>query len=86
MTDATATAMACPKDANAMQPMGRRSGAWRCPTCRGVFIDTQAMRQRRAGRPPVWAPVVMSVLATLVVRRMLRRLTHRRAKPTPAKG
>ncbi len=62
-----------------MEPMGRRArgGSWRCPTCLGVFLDVEAMRSGRKGRPPEWAPVVasilMSVLATFVVRRLLRR-------------
>lgn len=79
MTDETATPWLCPKDATAMEPMGRRGrgGAWRCPTCRGVFLDVEAMRRGRRGRPPKWAPVVtsvlMSLLATFVVRRLLRR-------------
>jgi hypothetical protein len=57
-----------------MQPMGRRSEAWRCPTCEGIFIDTGA---RRRGRRPWWAPVVtsiaMSLLATFVAQRLRRR-------------
>lgn len=71
MTDKT-TAWQCPKDGAAMAPMGRRTGAWRCPDCRGIFLDTEAMRLGRAGRPPVWSPVLMSVLATVVVRRLRR--------------
>jgi hypothetical protein len=79
MTDETVTAWACPKDATAMEPMGRRGrgGAYRCPTCRGVFLDVEAMRSGRKGQPPKWAPfvmsVVMSLLATFVIRRMLGR-------------
>ena len=74
MTDEAKTAWQCPKDGMAMQPLGRRSGAWRCPTCRGMFMDTEAMRR---GRPPTWVPVLTSVLvsllATVVVRRLRRR-------------
>jgi predicted RNA-binding Zn-ribbon protein involved in translation (DUF1610 family) len=74
MTEETATTWQCPKDGTVMQARGRRSGAWRCPTCRGMFMDTETMRQRR---PPKWAPVVTSVLvslsATVVVRRLRRR-------------
>ena len=72
-------AMACPKDGTAMAPMGRRrrGGAYRCPECKSIFLDLEAMRSGRAGRPPVWAPVVMSVLMsvgmTLLVRRLRRR-------------
>ena len=81
MTDQTTNALQCPTDGSVMQPMGRRSGAWRCPTCRGIFIDTEAMRRGRAGRPPWWTPVVtsiaMRVLATFVVRRLPRRPSKR---------
>jgi len=59
MTDETATAWKCPKDGTVMQPLGRRSGAWRCPTCKGIFMDTEAMRR---GRPPKWSPVLTSVV------------------------
>jgi len=78
MTDERTSAWACPKDAAAMEPMGRRGrgGAWRCPMCRGVFLDVEAMRRGRRGQPPKWAPVVtsilMSLLATFVVRRLIR--------------
>ena len=68
---------ACPKDGTAMQPMARGDGVRRCPTCRAVFIDPEAMR-RGGGGPPKWSPVVtsvlMSLLATFVVRRLRRRL------------
>ena len=76
MRDVAEKAWACPKDGTEMAPIGRRSGAWRCPACRGVFIDTEAMRRGRCGRPQKWAPVVTSVvvslLATFVVRRLRR--------------
>jgi len=80
VTDETKMAWACPKDATEMAPMGRRgrSGAWRCSTCGGIFIDTEAMRRGRGARPPMWAPVVfsvvMSVVTTVVVKRLMRRL------------
>lgn len=79
MTDETQTLWKCPKDGAVMQPMGRRgrSGAWRCPTCQGIFIDTGVMRQ---GRPPWWAPVVTSVLVSLLARAVARRLRRRTAK------
>ncbi len=80
MTDETQTSWQCPKDGTAMHPMGRRSGAWRCPDCRGVFIDTEAMRRGRGGRPPKWSPVVTSVLMSLVATFVVRRLQRRRAK------
>lgn len=77
MTDETQTAWQCPKDGTAMAQMGRRGGAWRCPECHGVFIDTATMRGGRRGRPPVWQPVLMSVfwsvIATVVARKLLRR-------------
>jgi hypothetical protein len=79
VTDKTETKWQCPKDGAAMQQMGRRSGAWRCPDCRGVFIDTAAAMPRgRGARPPWWALVVtsvlMSLLATFAIRRLRRRL------------
>ena len=79
MTDETTSAWACPKDATAMEPMGRRGrgGAWRCPTCRGVFLDVEAMRRGRKGQPPKWAPFVMSILMSLLVTFIVRRLRRR---------
>jgi hypothetical protein len=74
VTNETQTAWQCPKDGMVMQPLGRRSGAWRCSTCKGIFMDTEAMRR---GRPPKWSPVLtsvlMSLLATVVARRLRRR-------------
>ena len=74
MADQTQTEWTCPKDGTTMQSQGRRSGAWRCPTCRGIFMDTETMGR---GRPPWWSPiltsVVMSLLATAVARRLRRR-------------
>lgn len=49
MIDETQAAWESPKDGTAMQPLGQRSGAWRCPVCKGMFMDTKAMRR---GRPP----------------------------------
>jgi Transcription factor zinc-finger len=79
VTDETTTAWQCPKDGAPMQPMGRRGrgGAWRCPTCRGLFIDTEAMRR---GRPPKWSPVVTSVVMSLLARAVVRRMRRRSAK------
>ena len=47
-----------------MAPLGRRGrgGAYRSPECKSIFLDVEAMRRGRAGQPPMWAPVVMSVL------------------------
>jgi hypothetical protein len=73
MTEETETGWKCPKDGTAMQSLGRRSGAWRCPACKGMFMDTEAMRR---GRPSKWSPmltsVLMSLVATMVVRRLRR--------------
>jgi tRNA(Ile2) C34 agmatinyltransferase TiaS len=77
MTDETQTAWQCPKDGTVMQPLGRRSGAWRCPTCKGIFMDTEAMRRGRAGSPPWWVPVVTSVLVSLLATVVARRLRRR---------
>jgi hypothetical protein len=89
VTDETATTWQCPKDGMAMEPMGRRGGgAWRCPTCRGVFLDVEAMRRGRKGQPPKWAPFVMSVamslLVTCVVRRLRRRAGNESSSEPPA--
>jgi hypothetical protein len=86
VTDETKTAWPCPKDGSAMQPMGRRGrgGAWRCPACRGVFIDTEAMRRGRGGQPPMWAPFVMSVLMSLLATFVVRRLRRRMSKQSPS--
>jgi Transcription factor zinc-finger len=67
----------CPKDGTAMQPHGRRSGAWRCPTCKGMFIDTGAMRR---GRPPKWSPILTSILMSLLARAVVRRMRRRSNK------
>jgi hypothetical protein len=45
MTDEAGQAWERPKDGAVMQGLGRRSGAWRCPTCKGIFMDTEAMRR-----------------------------------------
>ena len=74
MTDETQTEWKCPKDVTSMTPQGRRSGAWRCLTCRGIFIDTEAMRR---GRPPKWSPVLTSVLVSLLATAVARRLRRR---------
>ena len=77
MTDETQTAWKCPKDGTAMEPLGRRSGAWRCPTCKGMFMDTEAMRR---GRPPWWSPVLTSVVMSLLARAVVRHLRRRSTK------
>lgn len=81
MVETAERAWACPKDGTAMEPLGRRrrGNGWRCPTCKGVFLDVEAMRAARGAKPPVWAPVVWSVAlsaaSTVVARRLLRRRT-----------
>ena len=77
MTNPMGNSMPCPKEATPMRPMGRQASAWRCPTCRGVFVDTGAMRRRRAGRPPIVGQIAMSVLLSLLVTRLVRRLRGR---------
>ena len=85
MTDETTTVWACPKDGTTMTPMGRRArgGAWRCPTCRGIFLDTETMRRGRAGGPPPWVPMLTSVawslLAVAIVRRLRRHKSQQHA-------
>jgi len=73
------TAMACPKDGTSMEALSRRrrGAAHRCPECRGVFLDVEAVRQGRAGQPPVWALFVMSVLMSVGMTLLVRRLRHR---------
>jgi predicted RNA-binding Zn-ribbon protein involved in translation (DUF1610 family) len=68
----------CPKDGTVMTARGRRQGAWRCPDCGGMFLDLATIRGAR--RPmPAWAPVVVSVLTSLLVTWIVRRLRHRQA-------
>jgi len=80
---ATAPVYPCPKDGAAMEPMGRRGrrGAYRCPSCRAVFLDVEAMRRGRGRRPPVWAPVAMSVLMSIGMTVLVRWLRSLRAAP-----
>lgn len=77
MTKQAQTAFSCPRDGTPMQRMGRRGGAWRCPDCRGVFINREAMRRGRPDRPPAWLPVLASVVASILVTRLIRRLRRR---------
>jgi len=76
MTDETQTEWKCPKDGTTMQSQGRRSRAWRCPTCKGIFIDTEAIRR---GRPPRGSPILTSVVMSLLARAVVR---HLRRHPT----
>lgn len=84
MTDEATATWQCPKDGTTMAPMGRRGrgGAWRCPTCGGIFIDVATMRRGRAGSPPWWAPVFTSVFVSLLATVVARRL-RRRKDPMP---
>lgn len=81
MTEETPTPWRCPKDGTVMQPVGQRSGAWRCPTCKGMFIDTEAMRR---GRAPKWSPVLTSILMSLLATAVARRLRRRSTKQSPS--
>ena len=81
MTDETGKAWMCPKDGTVMQPLGRRPGAWRCPTCKGMFMDTEAMRR---GRPPKWSPILTSIVMSLLTRAVVRHLRRRATKQSPS--
>jgi hypothetical protein len=83
VTEASQTAWPCPKDGTAMQPMARGDGVRRCPECRSVFIDPDALRRGR-GRPPKWSPVVTSVLMSLLATFVVRRLRRRLSKQSPS--
>jgi hypothetical protein len=83
MTDELAKVWQCPKDGTVMRPVGRRSGAWRCPTCKGMFIDPEAMRRGRP-RPSKWSPVLTSVLVSLLARAAVRRLRRRAPRQSPS--
>jgi hypothetical protein len=85
MTDETTSVWKCPRDGAVMQPLGRRGrgGAWRCPICRAIFLDTKAMEQ---GRPPWWAPVVTSVLVSLLATVVARRLRKRPPEQSSSVG
>ena len=81
MTDETGKAWKCPKDGTAMQSRGRRPGAWRCRTCKGIFMDTEAMRR---GRPSWWSPILTSVVMSLLARAVVRHLRRRSTKQSPS--
>jgi hypothetical protein len=71
----------CPKDGTSMAPIGRRGrgGAYRCPACKSVFIDMAAMRRGRRGAPPALAPILVSVLVSVGMTLLVRRLRRRKA-------
>jgi Transcription factor zinc-finger len=81
MTDETQTEWKCPKDGTAMQPQGRRSRAWRCPTCKGIFMDTEAIRR---GRARWWSPILTSLLMSLLARAVVRHLRGRPTEQSPS--
>ena len=80
MTEVAEQAWACPRDGAVMVPMGRRAGAWRCPTCRGIFVDVQGMRPGRAGAPGVWPRVLLNVAVSLFAVALFRRLLRRKGR------
>ena len=84
VTEQTVATWPCPKDGTAMQPMARGDGVRRCPECRSVFIDPEALRRGRGGRPAKWSPVVTSVLMSLLVTFVVRRLRRRFSKQSPS--
>ena len=91
MTEETPTmespnAMTCPKDGTAMAPFGRsgRGGAYRCPVCKSVFLDVEAMRHGRSRQQMTMAPLVMSIALSLVMTALVRRLRHRHPPTAPA--
>ena len=84
VTEEPQTEWPCPKDGTAMQPMARGDGVRRCPECGAVFIDPEALRRGRAGRPPTWSPVVTSVLMSLLATFVVRRLRRRSRPQDPA--
>jgi hypothetical protein len=84
VTEEKQTTWPCPKDGTAMQPMARGDGVRRCPECRSVFIDPEAMRRGRGGQPPKWSPVVTSVLMSLLATFVVRRLRRRSRRQVPA--
>ena len=82
MTDEATATRQCPKDGATMGPMGRRGrgGAWRCPTCGGIFIDMGTRRRGRGARPPALVPVLSSVAWSLLALAVVRRLRRRNDK------
>lgn len=77
---AAETMLACPKDGAAMVPASRRGrgSMYRCPSCSGVFLDLEAVRRGRANRQSAWVPVVVSVLMSLAMTVLVRRLRRPR--------
>ena len=76
MVEEMMSAWRCPRDGTAMQPRGHRQGAWRCPECRGLFLDAETWRgyrERHSARGPVLVILIISLLATIIVRQLRRR-------------
>jgi hypothetical protein len=80
MAAANPSALACPKDGTEMKPAIRRGrgNLYRCPECRGVFLNIDAVRGGRAGQPPAWASVAVSILMSLAMTLLVRRLRRPR--------
>lgn len=78
--DAVQSDLRCPKCGAAMKATSRKGPLSTCPECRGVFIDRAAMK--RGGNPlrQVVMSIAMSVIASVVVSRLMRR----RHKPAAA--
>jgi len=81
MADVTSTARQCPNDGTTLQPLGGRSGAWRCPHCKTTFADLIAVRR---GRAPKWSPVLTSILVSLLATAVVRHLRRRSTKQSPS--
>jgi hypothetical protein len=86
MTDDTTVAWLCPKDGTEMGPIGRRSGAWRCPVCKGVFIDVEAMRRGRGDGPPVAPKVFLNIAIAITALVIARRVVRRRSGDDSGRG
>ena len=84
MTEEIRSTWPCPKDGTAMLPMARGDGVRRCPACRAVFIDPEALRRGRGERRPTWSPVVTSVLMSLLATFVVRRLRRRTRRQSPS--
>lgn len=68
MTELQQTPLVCPKCGIEMKPMWRGGqGPLRCPQCRGIFLDTEEMKRRRAGRKPRPAAIAARVIINVIV-------------------
>jgi hypothetical protein len=77
------TALKCPKCGVDMAPLWRGGkGPLRCPQCRGIFLDTEEMRRRRAERKPqpgaIAARVIFNVILSVVLSVVISRWVKRR--------